>query len=453
MQVALIFLELENTHQRYQLQLRAPLGLLYLKASLINKGCTVSILDQRISDFSINSLIKTIDKNKYDVIGFHVNSVNLKKTLRYVHELRKNFSEKIIVAGGPGSLHYNELLFNGCTAVLHGEGEERCPEVIECIENNRPLENIDGISYKDEKGNVVHREPLTLLDIDNLGMPYWDEHLISIYEDSFIPTLKKPSATMMASRGCIYNCTFCTTPGMLPERRYRVRKAGNVINEMRELKDRYNVRYITFKDDLFGIKQGWIYEFCERLIKEKLGINWFCALHPFSFRNEKEKVYSLLKKAGCDCIAFGTQSNSKIILKNINRHPDEPRELAKSLLLCRKLNIKTNTTYIFGLPGETRQTIKESIRFCVKSRPDLADFHELLILPGSYLAEKQVEKLPPFSKKEILSYCNKAMLQFYLNPKVLWNFITRILFGNMNFTGNFFGVVRACIFTVFSRIS
>ncbi len=454
MKIALIFLELEDcVYLRYKKQMRVPLGLLYLKASLQDKGHSVDILDQRVSFFSEQSLIRKINKNQYDVIGFHVNSININNTLKYIHDVHRSLKDKIIIAGGPGACQYDELLSQGCTAVIHEEGEERFPEFLACINKNESFDRIDGISYISNSGELVHRNPVKLVDIDKLGMPYWDKYLISLYEDSYIPTLKKPSATMLASRGCINKCAFCTTPGKFKEKRYRAREPENVIAEMKKLKLLYDIKYITFKDDLFGIKPGWIYEFCEKLIREKLNINWFCALHPMSFRTEKERVYSLMKKAGCDCIAYGAQSSSKTILKNINRNTSEPEELAKNLAICRKLDIRTNTTYILGLPGETRETIKCSIDFCLKYRPDLVDYHELVILPDSALAGKNINELTSLSKKEILAYCNKAMFQFYLNPKIILNFILRIICRNKNITKNICILLMTYFVSPFSKLA
>lgn len=451
MRIVLIFLELaELSHQRYQLQMRAPLGLLYLKSSLTNKGHEVDILDQRINKFTIRSLPELIENAHWDVLGFHVNSMNLERTTKYIEIVRKHFRKKIIVAGGPGSLHSVELLGSGCDAVLHGECEYRFAQYLSLKENRGIYDDIDGISYIDKSGKIINRPVDKIPDIENIPRPFWDEYLISVYEDSYIPTLRNPSATMLASRGCVHNCTFCTTPETPGGRNYRVRSARDVIEEMLELRDKFKVRYITFKDDLFGIKPGWIQDFCNGLIKEDVRIGWFCALHPFSFRTAKREVYSLLKKAGCDCIAFGTQSSSPEILKKINRHPSEPEELANSLAICRELGIRTNTTYIFGLPGETRETIMESVKFCLENRPDLADFHELLILPGSSLAREQLEELPGFSHEELLKLCNAAMLKFYLNPGVLWNFIMRILVRNRNFSKNF---IQLMVHLFISKIS
>ncbi|MFC2091836.1 B12-binding domain-containing radical SAM protein [Elusimicrobiota bacterium] len=453
MRIALIFLELENTvHKRYQLQLRVPFGLLYLKSSLIKHSHIVQILDERLLLFSMRSLVKKIRTHRYDVVGFHVNSVNLQKTLMYIKNIRKAFPDLTIIAGGPGAIHYCELLESGCSVVCHGEGEDRFPEILKRISGKLTFSGIDGISYY-ENSKIKHSVPYTQTDLDTLEMPYWDRHLILSYGDNYIPTLKRPTATVIASRGCTFNCSFCTTPGMSPAKRYRMRKVPHVIDEICLLKEKYGVRYITFMDDLFGAQKDWIHDFCNALIKEKMRINWFCLLHPMSFKYDREGVFGLMRRSGCDCVAFGVQSNNSQILQNIKRHPSEPQELAKGLAVCRSLGIRTTATYILGLPGETHNTINDNLNFSLRHMPDFADFHELVPLPGSELVIKGTDNPTRLSNREVLSYCRKSMFRFYSNPRVIANLLTRIIFNNYNFTRHLLNVLKAHIAEVINPFS
>ncbi|MFH1415681.1 MAG: radical SAM protein [Elusimicrobiota bacterium] len=426
------------------------MGLLYLKSALNKSGHTADIFDQRLDNFSMKGLFSEIKKGGYDIVGYHVNSVNLRKALLYIEKSASEFRNKMIMAGGPGARHYEELLKKGCAYVCHGECEEKLPVLLDLIENKEDTGDFDGISYISQNGKVVYNPEVSVTDINSIQQPYWNEHYIDRYGDPLVPTFKKPAATIIASRGCYYSCTFCTTPSICS---YRTRSFDNLFREIKYLKETFNIRYLFFMDDLFAGKPGWIDEFCTRMIKEKFDINWFCLLHPLSFLNHKERILRMMSMAGCDCVAFGAQSSNKEILKSIGRHPEEPEELAKSIKICRKYGIRNTATYIIGLPGDTKKTIEGNVDFCFKNLPDFADFHELLILPGSKLEKQPAEIHTKLSEKEILRYCRKSMIRFYSHPKVIWNFLTRILFSNFNFTKTFVNVAKSYAFAVFSGLS
>jgi radical SAM superfamily enzyme len=124
--------------------------------------------------------------------------------------------------------------------------------------------------------------------------------------------------------------------------------------------------------------------------------------------------------AGCTAISFGVQSGSPAILNAIRRDPRETAELAKTIRLCRRHNILTIVTYIFGLPGETPQTIEESVRSCLRLDSHLADFHPLFVLPGSAIdRECGDQPVCQATAEEIQRACAAAFRRFYLRPATL----------------------------------
>jgi radical SAM superfamily enzyme YgiQ (UPF0313 family) len=138
-----------------------------------------------------------------------------------------------------------------------------------------------------------------------------------------------------------------------------------------------------------------------------------------------------MKKAGCSSIAIGLQSASKEILKNIQRSPNEPEILAELLKVAKKLGILNSTDFIFGLPGETEETIEESIRYALKVKPTFCGFYVLSMLPGSdiWLMQKQgkFRSLPDkFTRKK----CKEAAKRFYTNPGVAYNIFKSIMKTN-----------------------
>ena len=135
---------------------------------------------------------------------------------------------------------------------------------------------------------------------------------------------------MIASRGCPYRCYFCAsckTWGF----KYRRRSVANVIAEIDDAVKKYDVKYIAFLDDVFGITNDWIEEFCRKLIQKDYKIRFMIILHPFSIPKDKEKILKLLKEGGCDTLSFGLQSAHPQILKNVNRNPREQEHLKETI--------------------------------------------------------------------------------------------------------------------------
>lgn len=151
-------------------------------------------------------------------------------------------------------------------------------------------------------------------------------------------------------------------------------------------------------------------------------------LHPFSFRNDTEKILKLMRKSGCGTLSFGLQSANPEILKNINRHPDEPEQLKKILQIANELGFMTSVAYIFGLPGDTRKTIQDSIDYSVTCGSTVANFFVLSLLKGSELEMRyKNKKVCDLPENEILKMTISASRNFYIQPATIFSITKHIL--------------------------
>lgn len=406
----------------YNFQLRPKLGLLYLASTLKKrKNITCEIWDQTVSYFNITDIRNAIDSGDYLFAGFYAAISMNAPVIDCIKKIREACKIKIpIIVGGPSFPIAEEFLKAGCDIVCNGEGEDVICDIAEFLSGNGSLEGIQGISYM-RGGQMIQnkRRPL-ISNIDEIPFPCRTSTDINRYHDFYIFTMRKPYTTMIASRGCPFNCSFCECPNIW-ERQYRLRSVDNVLAEMDELIRRHSVRYIAFQDDVFGMNYDWTEEFCVRLKNQKYDVRWMCILHPFSFKKDRFRMLKMLREAGCDTISTGLQSAHSEILKRLNRSTEEPEGIREIVKFSRRLDMLSLVSFIFGSPGETRQTIKTSVDFAFKVKPNYARFYNMVILPGSEIAKRygQKGKLCDFTDYELERFCRVANRNFFLSSDIL----------------------------------
>ena len=410
----------------YNIQRRPQLGFMYLCSVLKGKAETV-IFDQAVDDFSLKQLIESL--KGYDVVGFYVADVLADKVKNYIQRIKEELKILILV-GGPSTFRNPSFLDVGCDIVVYGEGEKTILDILDYSNKNKKLKDIKGIYYKN-KGKIVQNKPQELIkDLDSLPFPDRSKIKIGEYHDFFIATMRKPYTTVIASRGCPYQCTYCVSHRIWGNKT-RIRSVDNVLAEVDQLVNKYGVKYIAFQDDIFGLSDKWLMEFCEKLIERKHDLRWMCILHPFSLRSDREKGFSLLQKAGCDVVSFGLQSAHPVILRNIKRFPEEALEMQKTIEVTNKLGLLTAVSFIFGLPGETKETMQYTIDYVLKTNPYGVNFYNLSKLKGSEIEETYGDKpVCDLTNDEINAYCAKASKQFYMRPRIVYKLVKHIAFKN-----------------------
>ncbi len=398
------------------MQRRPLLGLAYICSAIESGGLESELLDQSVSDFSIEDLINHIKNNEYIFIGFYSQVLIKDKLIAYIKAIKEKTTGIKIIVGGPAYMFYEEFLKGGCDIVCKGEGELTILEIVEYLEGRRAIESIDGIAYMKNGSVISNRDRELITNLDSIPFPLWDKIKPRCYYDSYILPMKGTFVPMVTSRGCVYRCAFCSSP-YLWRNNYRVRSIENVLKETDILVSRYRARYIIFQDDAFGTDNNWLRKFCLALIERRYKkLRWMCILHPLVFKEDPEQLIFLIKRAGCNLFVFGLQSVSPDVSRKINRDPLEPEVLRKIIKITNNAGILTSVDFILGLPGETEKTIRENIDFALEARPHLVNFHPLRLEPGSELAtDYQNGKVCDFSQEELLKFCHRANWEFYLN--------------------------------------
>ena len=254
------------------------------------------------------------------------------------------------------------------------------------IAKGMPLAEVDGISWRTESDEIVHnRGRAVITDMDQLSF------VSSIYkrdlkiENYFIGYLKHPYVSFYTGRGCKSRCTFCLWPQTVGGHNYRVRSIPHVIDEVKYvLREMPQVKEIFFDDDTLTDNQPRVEELSREL--GKLGVIWSCNAKA----NVPYETLKIMKAGGCRLLLVGYESGNQQILHNIKKglRVEVAREFTKH---CHELGITIHGTFILGLPGETLETIEETIRYAQEINPHTIQVSLAAPYPGTFLYRQAEE--------------------------------------------------------------
>jgi len=309
-----------------------PLGLLYLAANLDRKlwKPKVKIMtDNKFTDYD------------YKYYGISVHSIAVVDTVRkLVSDIKSHNNHAQIFLGGAGA----GLLDDQRNVLTYiGEVEKYL---------NIDTSNLDNIKFP-------ARELLPKKYIKYTG---------TVHHST------KPSTTMIATRGCVYNCAFCDRETF--GRRFRKRSIKNVCKEVKLLVDKYGIEHIRFCDDCVTLDRKWFMELCSNIAK--YDITWTCMSRADLLDTE---MLEYMKLAGCEEIFFGFESGSQKILKAMNKK-ETVQQYHDVIQKCRDAGIKSCAYIMFGFPGETEKTVEQTIRFLETAKPDKSRLSEFVPFPG-----------------------------------------------------------------------
>jgi anaerobic magnesium-protoporphyrin IX monomethyl ester cyclase len=418
-----------------------PIWLAYAAGVVEAKGHEVRLVDAPACGWDIATVIEDAQKFKPEVIVSECNFQSLSNDLEVSNKIKNETDAISVIVGPPASQFPERILESGVDIVAKYEYDFTVRDIVLALEDEKPLESVKGISFKEKgktEGKIIHtqeREFITSEELDTIPFVSKTYKKYLNLSDYFLGHTLSPMVQIFTSRGCPNQCTFCSWPSTLMGRKFRSRSPQNVVNELEYISNELpNVREIFIEDDTFTVNKKRILEICSGIKERKLDITWSCN----SRANLDYESMKAMKDAGCRLLDVGYESGNDQLLKNMKKRitTAESRQFTKD---AKKAGLMILADFILGMPGETKATAEQTIRFAKEIKPNIVQFSVATPIPGTefhdfasqngYLLVDDTEKsldaegfqkciisYPDFTKEDIEYHVDKALKSYYLTP-------------------------------------
>jgi anaerobic magnesium-protoporphyrin IX monomethyl ester cyclase len=354
-----------------------PLGLGYIAAHLKNKGISVELVD--CTFLSFKDAMERIRNSHPRIIGLQVMFSMKEKALQMVELLRKDC--ELLVAGGPLPTSNPEEFLQSFDVVGLGEGEETMLDIVQAVQNGKPLKQVKGIAYKD-LGKTIFTAPRDFINnLDEIPFPAREMFDNQAYKAYYSRNFGYTTTSIMTSRGCPFQCDFCSRPVF--GNRFRSRTPKNIAEEVQQVHDLCYDR-VWFADDCFTLGRKRFLDICHELIRRRINIGWECLSRVDTI---DEEVAEKMRKAGCVRVFFGIESGNDTVLKLMNKQITV-RQAEQAVNTCKKAGIQVGAFFILGYPGETDKTVLDTVDFASSLPLDYLSFTFPYPIPGTPLYER-----------------------------------------------------------------
>lgn len=348
-------------------------GLSSIAAVLLKEGHVIEILDLLLQSFTEEKIKKSLKCFSPDAVGITSVTMNFPLTREILRICKAYDPELVTIMGGPHVSFAVEESFREASEldiIVRKEGEETIVGLMDVLERGKDPKSVRGIAFRNE-GEIVQTEDAPFIeDLD--ALPFPARHLLPLSKYLAL----HGRASVLSSRGCPYGCVFCVGHRMIG-RRGRFRNPASVVDEMETLA-RWGFRSICIDDDLFTLNHRHATAICDEIIARGLEIIW----HVFArVDTVNRKLLETMRSAGCTSLCYGIESGSQMVLDLIKKRItiDQAR---KAVELAKDVGMDLIASFIIGLPGETRETLLETVSFA-QSLGCRFGYHLLAPFPGT----------------------------------------------------------------------
>ncbi|MBW1811017.1 MAG: B12-binding domain-containing radical SAM protein [Deltaproteobacteria bacterium] len=424
-----------------------PLGLGYLASAIQDKpGVHVDILDTTFESDPIRFLAETFRKAQYDIVGISLMSsmVSAGKIVALLAKRARHDCKVVIGGPHPSVCPKDTLADENVDAICIAEGEKSFSDL---IDNYPRFEGLSGIWFKSGKEIVKGNPVRPVSDIDSFSPPAWHLFSMQTYLRNWFQmdsvAAAGPGTSVMASRGCPNNCTFCQpTLRKLFGPVLRKRSPESIAEEIASLVRDFGLRSFMFQDDTFTIDPVWAVAVAQAVHTKNPQVIWACNVHANTVTGE---LLEELHGYGLRKINMGIESASQRILDEVYNKKTTVEQVKQAVKLAKQIDLVVQGYFMLGAPGETLDEINQTIRLACKLPIDDATFSITTPLPGTILFNQTCQMIgqnpidydyyakPVYLSGNVLlpatlkSLKKKAYLKFYLSPN-RWKNLARHLF-------------------------
>ena len=422
-----------------------PMWLSYAAAVLDKEGFKIDLIDAPADGYEVGYVLERAGKLNPGLIVIDTSTPSIFNDVEVAGKLKERFPSAFITLVGT---HVSALpeetlkLSDKVDAVAIHEYDYTLRDLAFALRDKKGLEEVAGLCLR--KGNDFIRTQTRAYIEDLDQIPF----VSSIYkrflkiENYFNPNALYPMVTITTSRGCPFPCTFCVYPQTLMGRGYRRRSVENVVEEMEYIVNNFpQAKAIFFEDDTFTVNKARCKELAELVIQRGIKISWTANARV----GLDYETMSAMKKAGCRSFCVGFESGSQKILENMKKKTTV-KEMEDFMAEARKAGMLIHGCFMVGLPGETRETMEETLGLSMRLNPDTVQFYPVMVYPGTdayeWYKEKGLINTSDFAKwitpeglhntvistealssEDLVRFCDNARRRFYLRPSyILYKF-------------------------------
>lgn len=416
-----------------------PLWLIYAALYSQKHGHTICFLDapakQLNEEQSLDILKKTGRGNVLFVLD--TSTPSIKSDVQFACRIKEICPEAFILLVGthPSACPEETLDYSlAVDAVAIGEYDCIVKELADALDRKEDVQHVKGLCLRNKEGYVRTGTMPPMKNLDELpyAAQFIKEHLD--VKDYFFAAATYPSIQIFTGRGCPFRCNFCVYPQTMHGHAFRARSAENVVGEFEYIAENFpEVHEVVIEDDTFTAVKKRVLDICSLLVKKGLNkrLKWLCnARVDLDYETMKA-----MKEAGCRLIIPGIESGSQQILDNIKKGT-RVEQFYSYVANAKKAGLLVHACYMVGNQGETKETMRETLRLALKLNTDTAQFFPLIPYPGTeaYLWAKSngyietdyaeyclpdgthntVLNLPGLTSREMVEFCNMARKKYYL---------------------------------------
>ncbi|MFA4855177.1 MAG: radical SAM protein [archaeon] len=416
-----------------QKALHPPIMLGYAAAVCQRNGHEVDLIDAPALEIGEEATIERISGFEPEYVVMLTSTASVESDAGIAKKIAAKTGAKTIAVGVHATAVPEDTLDKGFDIVARGEYDYTIRDLAE----GARLEEIEGISFKKGK-KIIHNKARPLIqDLDKLPFPARE---LLPNEKYYSALYKNPFTFVLAGRGCPHQCIYCAGPQLMYGRGYRMRSPENVVAELKHLKENFKFKSVLFNDDTLNVNKKYLLELCGLMVKEKINLPWAAYSRVDSVDKE---IAEAMKKAGCFLVKVGFESGCDEQLKNMKKGPRATTEQAKKAAkLFEDAGIQVHGTFVFGMPGETVESIKKTIEFAKQLNIDFVQFSVAQPYPGTEFYEflkskgylrfknwadyldcegkiRPIFEYPGLSMQDMQYWLKQAYKEYYLRPSYM----------------------------------